>query len=422
MFYALVLALLAPAVACLIFIANQPQTPGVRTRFLFNINPLWVVFALPVVALLATILFGRRRGGSGVPAGAVSGENVSEARFASAATPRSVSLRVLTIVGLVAIAVCGMVAMWMADRARRAEDASRFALRRAETLHAREIATLRLASKIPAIVSGRLLDHNGRPLGGKLLAFVKEDSVLITDGPTSDDGTFQFEVPVDQPWHVVLLEDGTRGPRSEAMSTPTPGSSTSDAPDYDLDLRLDGTRLPARLTPLSLEAMQGTEKNTPQSIVASRLQLAVLLKELADLRESLGATHPKVLELLNRIEDLRSILRQEEPSTAPAPSRGSTPMPKGGADAKPQRPELPDNAYGRIGFLMEAVKLTMPPWGEAKDGLRVGIRVNGEARIGGRVQVELWMKNIGTKNVNFLECGSADVHRVCHLAARTLGP
>ena len=108
---------------------------------------------------------------------------------------------------------------------------------------------------------------------------------------------------------------------------------------------MDGIRLQARLTPLSLEAMQGTEKNTPQSIVASRLQLAALLKELADLRETLGARHPKVLELLNRIEDLRSILRQEEPSTAPAPSRGSIPMPKGGANALPETiggPGLPE--------------------------------------------------------------------------------
>ena len=357
--YALVLALLAPAVAALIFITNQPQTPDVRTPFPLNINPLWFVFALPLFALLATILFGSRRGRSGVPAGAASGENASQARFASAAAPRSVHLRVLAILGLAMLGLFAAVAIWMTDRARRAEIASHIALKRAEALHAREIATLRPASKIPSIVSGRLLDQDGKPLAGKVLAFVKEDSVLITDGPTSDDGTFQFELPVDQPWHVVLLEDGKRGPRSESMSTPTPGSSTSDAPDYDLDLRLDGTRLQARLTPLSLEAMLGTETNTPQRIVARRLQLAALLKELADLRETLGARHPKVLEVLNRIEALRSVLRQEEPSTAPAPSRGSTPMEKGGANADPQRSK-PDNAYGRIGFPMEAIKLAMP--------------------------------------------------------------
>ena len=133
------------------------------------------------------------------------------------------------------------------------------------------------------------------------------------------------------------------------MVTPAPGSSTSDVPDYDLELRVDGTRLQARLTPLSLEAMKGTETNTPQRIVASRLQLAALLKELADLRETFGAKHPKVLEMLKRIEDLRTILGQEEPSTPPAPSRGSTPMPKDGANARPQRPKLPDNAYARTG-------------------------------------------------------------------------
>jgi hypothetical protein len=238
---------------------------------------------------------------------------------------------------------------------------------------ASKIATPREISKIPAIVSGRLLDQDGKPLGGKSLAFVKEGSVvIITDGPTGDDGTFQFELPVDQPWQVILLGRrayGKLAPRSEAMITPTPGSSTSDVPNYDLALRLDGTRLQSRLTPLSLEAMHGTETNTPQSIVASRLQLAALLKEHADLREAHGAKHPEVLELFKRIEDLRTIIKQGGSPTAPATPSASPPMPKDGAGAM---------------------------WGEAQDGLQAGICFNGEERMGGEVKVELWVQNSGT--------------------------
>ena len=131
--------------------------------------------------------------------------------------------------------------------AARAEAEVRQALSRASN-----VATPLRAPKIPAIVRGRLLDQDGRPLGGRPIAFVKANSALLTDGPTSADGTFQFELPVDQPWQVVMLQDGQlSGPRSELMTTPAPASTASDVPNYDLELRVDGARLQARLTPLS---------------------------------------------------------------------------------------------------------------------------------------------------------------------------
>ena len=112
------------------------------------------------------------------------------------------------------------------------------------------IATPPRAPPMPAIVRGLLLDPSGRPLGKTFLAFVKADSGLITDGPISDDGTFLFELPVDQPWRVVMLQDGKlSGPRSELMTTPV-ADSKSVEPNYDLELRVDGARLQAQLTPL----------------------------------------------------------------------------------------------------------------------------------------------------------------------------
>ena len=107
-----------------------------------------------------------------------------------------------------------------------------------------------LPPALAAIVRGRLLDQEGKPLGGESLAFVREGSVGITDGLTSDDGTFQVVLPVDRAWQVVLLENGNlSGPRSEAMNTAV-ADSTSAEPNYDLELRVDGTRLQAQLTPL----------------------------------------------------------------------------------------------------------------------------------------------------------------------------
>ena len=112
---------------------------------------------------------------------------------------------------------------------------------------------------MPSIVRGRLLGSDATPLGKKFLAFVKADSGLITDGPINDDGTFQFELPVDQPWRVVLLQNGKlSGPRSELMTTPI-ADGKSVEPNYDLELRVDGARLQARLTPLSSPRVGGVD-------------------------------------------------------------------------------------------------------------------------------------------------------------------
>jgi serine/threonine protein kinase len=170
--------------------------------------------------------------------------------------------------------------------------------------------------RIPAIVSGQFLDQDRQPLNGAILAFVKdgqamrEAGALITDGPSDANGFFQFELPTDVAWQVILLRNGQEVARSPAMRTPAAGSTTTDAPDYDLELRLDGTQLQASLTPLSLSAVRGIDTSIPQTITR-RLELAVLHKELADVRESLGASHPKVLELLKRMEEARRSLSQQ---------------------------------------------------------------------------------------------------------------
>ena len=70
--------------------------------------------------------------------------------------------------------------------------------------------------------------------------------------------------------------------------------------------------------------------------------------------------------------------------------------------------ERDDHTYSGVGFPVDAFKFAMPPWGEVKDGLRTGIRIMGEARIGGRVQVELWIQNTSTKSVRFRESGDVD--------------
>ncbi len=118
-----------------------------------------------------------------------------------------------------------------------------------------EAAVRETAATIPAIVRGRLLDKDGKPLGKRPLAFYVKDGTnptgLIADGPTNDDGTFQFELPVDKQWQAVFREnDKSPGLRSEAMQTPVADRSSAE-PNYDLELRVDGARLEASLKPLT---------------------------------------------------------------------------------------------------------------------------------------------------------------------------
>jgi hypothetical protein len=73
---------------------------------------------------------------------------------------------------------------------------------------------------------------------------------FISDGLTGDDGSFRFEMPLGRSWQALLPQGGTLdGPRSEALKISIPAAGTFVALVYDLELRLDGTRLNARLTP-----------------------------------------------------------------------------------------------------------------------------------------------------------------------------
>ena len=108
--------------------------------------------------------------------------------------------------------------------------------------------------KIPSIVRGRLLDKDGKALGKKIVAFYSKDGSekqnVLTEGPTSDDGTFQFELPVDKQWQAVFREnDESPTLRSEAMETPV-ADRLSGGANYYLELRVDGSRLAASLKPL----------------------------------------------------------------------------------------------------------------------------------------------------------------------------
>ena len=87
---------------------------------------------------------------------------------------------------------------------------------------------------------------------------------------------------------------------------------------------------------------------------------------------------------------------------------------KAGADAgtpdpKPAGTKLSDSAYPKSGVPLAESAWPMPPWGQEKDGLSAGIRVTGEARIGGEVKAELWVRNSSAKDVKFSHCHRADV-------------
>ena len=81
----------------------------------------------------------------------------------------------------------------------------------------------------------------------------------------------------------------------------------------------------------------------------------------------------------------------------------------GTPDPKPAGTKLPDSAYPKSGVPLAEPALPMPPWGQEKDGLSAGIRVTGEARIGGEVKAELWVRNSSAKDVKFSHCHRADV-------------
>jgi hypothetical protein len=79
------------------------------------------------------------------------------------------------------------------------------------------------------------------------------------------------------------------------------------------------------------------------------------------------------------------------------------------ADGPPVQPKLADDKYAKSGVPLAEQTWPMPPWGAEKGGLSAGIRIIGDARTGGEVKVELWVRNSGAKDVTFSQCARADV-------------
>ncbi|MHB0957581.1 MAG: M56 family metallopeptidase [Pirellulaceae bacterium] len=71
----------------------------------------------------------------------------------------------------------------------------------------------------------------------------------------------------------------------------------------------------------------------------------------------------------------------------------------------------PSDALWETKTRFEIMPVQIANWSEAKDGLRIGMRVaEGEWRVGGKVRIELWLHNAGAKDVSFnANPGRADV-------------
>ncbi len=71
----------------------------------------------------------------------------------------------------------------------------------------------------------------------------------------------------------------------------------------------------------------------------------------------------------------------------------------------------PSDALWKTKTRFEIMPVQIVNWSEAKDGLRIGMRVaEGEWRVGGKVRIELWLHNAGAKDVSFnANPGRADV-------------
>ena len=78
-------------------------------------------------------------------------------------------------------------------------------------------------------------------------------------------------------------------------------------------------------------------------------------------------------------------------------------------DGPPARPRLPNDSYARSGVPLAEQAWPMPPWGAEKDGLSAGLRVIGDARIGGEVKAELWVRNSSVKDVKFSQNSRSDI-------------
>ncbi len=79
------------------------------------------------------------------------------------------------------------------------------------------------------------------------------------------------------------------------------------------------------------------------------------------------------------------------------------------ADGPPVHPKLADERYVKSGVPIADWKESQPAWGESKKGLSAGIRIIGDARLGGQVKMELWVRNTGKKDATFSQNPRADV-------------
>lgn len=106
-----------------------------------------------------------------------------------------------------------------------------------------------------AEVSGVLIGPDDRTLPREILVFVKEGAPVngpnpgtICDGPTNAEGAFQFSLPTDQDWQVILVRDGREVARTATFSTPN--ATASPEANYQLNLKWNGSTLEADLQPL----------------------------------------------------------------------------------------------------------------------------------------------------------------------------
>ncbi|MCI0537501.1 MAG: hypothetical protein L0Z50_19980 [Verrucomicrobiales bacterium] len=161
-------------------------------------------------------------------------------------------LLLASLVGLFAFGSCRAKRATEEGQRARARAQAQLQIARAQAWQAAEAIAPHTVT-----VRGRLLDEDGKPLGQRTLGFVKDGLRIgdagfsfMSDGLTGDDGSFRFDMPVGQSWQALLPQGGTLdGPRSGALLIDTPAIGTP-LPEYELELRFDGAKLNARLTPL----------------------------------------------------------------------------------------------------------------------------------------------------------------------------
>jgi hypothetical protein len=130
-----------------------------------------------------------------------------------------------------------------------------------------------------AEVSGVLTGPDDQPLPREILIVVEKGTPedgrhagTICDGPTDAKGSFQFSLPTDRDWEVILVRDGREIARSAAFSTPN--ATASPEANYQLRLRWNGsTRIDAELQPVLPDRPAASipeVKGTPLKVVIER--------------------------------------------------------------------------------------------------------------------------------------------------------